>query len=119
MNYFIDGFKNYFNFEGRTSRKEYWMFMLFYFIFLMIASMIDDFIGKEGRIVLAFQIALIIPRLAILARRLHDIDKSGWIILVELIPFGVFYTLYLSCLKGTEGENRFGPINTTNKSKND
>ncbi len=110
MNYFVDGLKNYFNFEGRASRKEYWMFKLFQFIFVMIASAIDAFIGKEGTITLAFNIAIMIPAISIHARRLHDIDKSGWIILVELIPFGVFYTLYLSCLKGTEGENRFGPI---------
>lgn len=113
MNYFLDGLKNYFNFKGRASRKQYWMFSLFQFIFLCAVSIIDVFIEFGGVLPLLFNLAIMIPSLSILVRRLHDINKSGWFALISFIPFGNLYLLFLVCKKGTEGQNKFDYSNVS------
>lgn len=111
--YYIDVLKNnYFNFEGRATRKQYWLFFLFFFIISMIwgafAGM-DNFIGTLFGIVYALYIlAVIVPLLSIGARRLHDRNLSGWWQLLVLLPFiGSLILLILFVLPGTPGQNRF------------
>ena len=91
---------NYSNFNGRASRKEYWMFYLFFMIFAIVAMVADNILGITftvgegyyavnigyGWIYLLFVLALFIPALAVTVRRLHDIGKSGWWMLIMLIP---------------------------------
>jgi uncharacterized membrane protein YhaH (DUF805 family) len=108
--------KDYANFSGRASRSEYWYFALFVFIVVIALTIIDGFMGtldvKSGHGLLSsiFSLAILIPQLAVQVRRLHDVDKSGWWLLIYLIPIiGVIWMLVLYCIKGTEGENRFGP----------
>ena len=115
MEYFIGAFKQYATFSGRARRKEYWMFILFYIIVYISLVIIDvisgTFSSENGYGILAalFALAALIPSLAIGARRLHDINKSGWWQLLYLIPIiGVFIMLFFLVSKGTEGENRFG-----------
>lgn len=114
--------RRYFDFEGRSRRKEYWMFTLFYML-LLIVPMVLIVAGIEpgqdgpsvlttvgvavlGLIVLAF----LIPSLAVQVRRFHDQDKSGWFVLMGFIPYvGGIIVLVFMCLEGTPGENRFGP----------
>lgn len=89
--------KNYSNFKGRASRKEYWMFILFFFVFSLIAGILDNILGLNlylygqqfpyGWIYLIFGLAHFIPMVAVLIRRLHDVDKSGWWILYCYIPY--------------------------------
>lgn len=115
--------KRYFDFEGRSRRKEYWMFTLLYAI-LMIAALVVVGIGAAtsgdsgelnalgmlgfsllGLIVLIF----FIPSIAVQVRRFHDQDKSGWFVLLNLIPsIGGLIVLVFMCLEGTRGDNRFG-----------
>jgi uncharacterized membrane protein YhaH (DUF805 family) len=109
---------NYANFEGRARRKEYWMYVLSIFVLYIglaiiggILSIISDTLAMlvYGVISLA-ALALLIPGLAVTVRRLHDINKSGWFILVALIPFvGGLYLLYLELLEGDKGPNQYGP----------
>ncbi len=108
--------KNYVNFSDRARRKEYWLFMLFYLIAYLIATGIDigigayDFEAGIGIVSGIFLIAMLLPSLAVSVRRLHDIDKSGWWILIMLIPLiGAIVLLVFMCRKGTSRENRFGP----------
>lgn len=109
---------NYANFEGRARRKEYWMFMLAQFILflaLFIVSAIFYAIsstlgGLIYGIIGLLSLALVIPGLAVTVRRLHDTNKSGWFILVSLIPFvGGIYLLYLEILEGDKEPNQYGP----------
>ena len=81
MKYYIEGLKKYAEFEGRARRKEYWMFILFYFIFTIAAVVLDEILGSEPVIYIVYGLVLILPTLAVTVRRLHDTDRSGWWIL--------------------------------------
>lgn len=111
--YYIDVLKNnYFNFEGRATRKQYWLFFLFNFIIVMILGIfagMDNFIGTLFGILYAlYSLAVILPNLSIGARRLHDRNLSGWWQLLVLLPLvGSLILLILFVLPGTPGQNRF------------
>jgi uncharacterized membrane protein YhaH (DUF805 family) len=113
----FEALKRYAEFNGRSRRKEYWSFILLFIILSIIATMLDASIfhgmainGEMGVVSLILSLALIIPLLAVTVRRLHDTDRSGWWILLGLIPLlGQLVLLVLYCLDGTPGENRFGP----------
>lgn len=77
---FVDALKQYVKFEGKANRKQFWMFVLV----SVILSSILGVIWKPLEII--FFLAILIPSLAIGARRLHDINKSGWLQLIMLIP---------------------------------
>lgn len=104
MKFYLDALKNYANFEDRANRQEYWMFVLFNIIFSLVASLLDYIFGitfgslGSGPIDILYSLALLIPSLAITVRRLHDINKSGWMILISLIPIlGWIWILILLC----------------------
>ena len=93
---------NYMNFSGRTPRSVFWFFVLFEFVGFTVLSLIP-FLG------LLFAIAMILPGLAVQVRRLHDINWSGWWLLLALTAIGSLFLCVLYCIKGTDGYNRFGP----------
>lgn len=109
FDYFIGVYREYFNFDGRARRSEYWFFLLFYNIFSILLTVVDYMIFKMEALSLILALVSIIPSLAVGARRLHDIDKSGWWQLLYLIPIiGWIVMLVFNVTKGTEGANRFG-----------
>ena len=91
------GFQNYTNFKGRASRAEYWWWALFTVILSILLSSISDSIGNLGSLV------TLLPSIAVAIRRVHDVDRAGWFILVPI------YNLVLVLRRGDSGENRFGP----------
>ena len=91
------GFQNYANFKGRASRAEYWWWALFTVILSILLSSINGLLGDLGSLV------TLLPSIAVAIRRMHDVDRAGWFILVPL------YNLYLVLRRGDAGENRFGP----------
>jgi len=98
-------------FAGRAGRREFWLFVLFNFVVNLIAVVLDRAVlhGVPIFQVLAV-LALFVPALALNFRRLHDIDRSAWWLLICLIPFvGVIVLLVFAILPGTVGPNRFGP----------
>lgn len=101
-------FKKYFNFSGRASRSEYWYFQLFVFPIIIWSQFpSDDGFLLMLQIILLF--GVIIPALSCSVRRFHDIDKNGWWVLINIIPFvGWIALIILLSQKGTEGPNRFG-----------
>ena len=108
MNYYIECWKKYVEFSGRARRKEYWMFVLFNIIASIVAGVIDGLLGTR-MIGSLYSLAVLLPWLAVCARRLHDTDRSGWWMLIALIPFvGWIVLLVFMCLDSTPGENRFG-----------
>ena len=115
MHWYIDVLKKYTVFEGRARRKEYWIFVLISSLVLIFLSLIDELTGwkvweDEGVLSLVYSIAVFVPTLAVVVRRLHDTDRSGWWILIALIPLvGAIVLLVFLILKGNEGDNRFGP----------
>jgi uncharacterized membrane protein YhaH (DUF805 family) len=106
------GFANYVNFRTRAARSEYWFWVLFVFILAIITAIIDAMIapGSEvGPTGVILSLALLLPNLAVGVRRLHDIDKSGWWLLLLLIPLvGLIILIVWFCQRGTTGPNRFG-----------
>ena len=117
MNYFISCIKDkYCCFSGRARRKEYWMFVLFNFIAMFAVGFASGFLARATGIAaltfipLIYNLAIIPPSLGVTVRRLHDTDKSGWFILLGLIPFiGGIILLVFVCLDSNPGANRFGP----------
>ena len=117
MDYMLMPFRRYFDFSGRSRRKEYWMFVLFIFIAVVVLSLLEAALGMGdmvgglyGPLVLLFFLAIIIPSLAVQVRRFHDQDKSGWLVLLGFIPFvGSIIILVFMCLEGTPGPNEYGP----------
>ena len=115
MNYFLDGLKNYATFSGRATRQQYWMFYLFYIIFYIVLSVLDGLTGTYdeeigiGLLSTIFSLGLFIPSIAILARRLHDIGRTGWWILLLFIPLiGAIVILIFTLLDSESNENEYG-----------
>lgn len=115
MNYFLDALKNYVNFTGRATRQQYWMYILFYIVFYFIAVMLDINLGQfdkeemTGFISTIYTFGLLLPTIAILARRLHDIGRSSWWILLILIPVaGSLVILIFTLIDSQKGENEYG-----------
>jgi uncharacterized membrane protein YhaH (DUF805 family) len=99
----------YVSFEGRAVRSEYWYFALFIFIVEIVAYAIDA--GVFGRPILysIAALALMLPSLAVGARRLHDTDRSGWWLLISFVPLiGAILLIVWFCTPGTPGANKFG-----------
>lgn len=117
--YYIDTFKNrYADFEGRARRSEYWYFVLFNFcIYCAIAMLISAGISTGNNLLfgigtfaaVVFVLAIIIPSIAVAVRRLHDTGKSGWLLLIGLIPFGGLVLIVLYCIEGEPRTNKWGP----------
>lgn len=105
------GFSNYVNFSDRASRSEYWFWILFIIIAEIVTTLIDSLIGHGREVVTGlFGLATFLPSLAVAIRRLHDLDRTGWWVLLGLIPLvGWIILIIWYCTKGTAGPNRFGP----------
>jgi uncharacterized membrane protein YhaH (DUF805 family) len=110
------GFKNYVNFSGRAARSEFWYWMLFYVLGVIPVAILDDAIlpgrlvfGDRGPILTVYDLIFWLPNLSMQVRRLHDVDRSGWWLLISVTVVGLVYPLlFWLCKKGTEGSNRFG-----------
>ena len=99
-------------FEGRAGRAEYWTFTLINYAISILLGFVSDQTesGALGVAGIIFLLAIFLPSLAVTVRRFHDTDRSGWFILLGLIPvLGVLIVLVMMLLPGTTGENRFGP----------
>jgi uncharacterized membrane protein YhaH (DUF805 family) len=116
MEWYLKVLKNYAVFQGRARRKEYWMYTLFNVLVLIVLSILDRVLGLSsetygiGPLYVLYALAVLIPGLAVGVRRLHDIDKSGWWMLIAFIPLiGGIVLLVFAVMEGTAGSNRFGP----------
>jgi uncharacterized membrane protein YhaH (DUF805 family) len=117
------GFNNYANFSGRAMRSEYWWWVVFVWIAGFVANIIDSALGwrvyettvngiqqGSGPIAAIVGLALLIPGLAVAVRRLHDTSRSGWWLLLVIIPvIGWIVLIFFFATSGTPGANRFGP----------
>ncbi len=109
MEWFLKVIRQYADFSGRARRKEYWMYFLFYIIFYLVLFAID-MVLKIGILALIYALALLIPSIAVSVRRLHDIGKSGWFILIALIPaIGAIILLIFMVTDSNPGDNQYGP----------
>lgn len=103
-------FRKYASFKGRAIRSEFWWFYLFSVVVQMVLYGLGGAISPNLLIVaMVAGLALVIPSLAVGCRRLHDRNMSGWMQLILIIPLGFIVLMVLWALKGTEGENNYGP----------
>jgi uncharacterized membrane protein YhaH (DUF805 family) len=124
MQYYLDALKNYAKFSGRSRRSAYWYFVLFNLIVSIVAAIIDNLLGTTikletpqglmalpyGYVYFIYALFVVIPGLALSVRRLHDVGKSGWFILIALIPLvGAIWLLILFCTDSVPGANEYGP----------
>jgi len=119
MEWMLMPLKRYADFQGRSRRKEYWMFqlgiVLVYVAFAVLSAILGAVAGETGTMIasiplLLLLLGILVPALAVTVRRFHDQDKSGWMALLGLIPFvGGIIVLVFMCLEGTKGPNQFGP----------
>lgn len=115
MYWYLKALKQYADFSGRARRKEYWMFVLFNVIFAIVAMILDNILGLTigdltyGVFYFLYGLTVLIPGLAVAVRRLHDIGKSGWMILITIIPLiGAIWLLVLLMTDSNPGENEYG-----------
>ena len=109
MNWYLKVLKQYSDFKGRSRRKEYWMFILINLIITVGLGFLDRSLGttygdlnEEGYIETFYGLAVLLPYLAVTARRMHDVGKSGWYMLIPI------YNFILACTDSVNGENEWG-----------
>nr|WP_317043480.1 DUF805 domain-containing protein [Flavobacterium defluvii] len=111
--------QNYANFNGRARRREYWYFTLaniiLFICFLIIGGLLGAIFGDAGNgagigyvCYIVCSLLTMLPTLAVTVRRLHDTDKSGWFILLGIIPLAGIVLLVFLSTEGTRGPNRYG-----------
>lgn len=108
MDWYLKALKNYVSFSGRARRREYWNFVLFNALIAVVLSVVD---GQLGQPVLAplYILAVLLPGLAVSVRRLHDTGRSGWWLLISLVPIvGGIILLVFMFLDSEPGANRYG-----------
>ena len=115
MNWYLDAWKNYFTFTGRSRRKAYWVFFVFNVLATILANLIDNILGLTGQGVYGpvstlYALAVFLPGLALAIRRLHDTGRSGWWMLLGFIPLiGWIVLLIFFVTDSQPGSNPYGP----------
>ncbi len=124
MNWYLMAFKKYADFNGRSRRKEYWMFLLINMIAVYACMGADYALGTNidplpyGYLYFLYALIAFLPNLAVSVRRLHDVEKSGWFLFIALIPLvGIIWLIVLFAKAGTQGPNEYGadPKNPTDE----
>ncbi|RLV61655.1 DUF805 domain-containing protein [Parashewanella curva] len=108
MEHFIGCLKKYADFSGRARRQEYWMFILFYLIFYVVLAVVDGLMGT-WILTTVLSLGLLVPSLAVGARRLHDTGRSGWWLLIGLIPLIGSIVLLIFFVMDSHDDNEYGP----------
>ncbi len=115
MNWYLEVLRKYAVFSGRARRREFWMFCLINIVISILLRLIEAALGiapanGEGFLSIIYSLAILIPSLAVGVRRLHDIGRPGWWLLIGLIPvIGLIVLLVFFIKDGQTGENQYGP----------
>ncbi|MGL4675654.1 MAG: DUF805 domain-containing protein, partial [Wohlfahrtiimonas sp.] len=111
FDWYLEAFRNYANFSGRTQRRGYWYFVLFNFLIGLGCGVIDYLLATAlgfGFVGMIYNLAVLVPTFALGARRLHDIGKSGWLQLLILIPLvGAIILIVWFATESTKAENQY------------
>ena len=112
MDGYLAVWKKYADFNGRANRREFWTFVLINIVIgmVLVGATGDAANDQPGLLAMLFYLAALLPTIAVSARRLHDTNRSGWWILIGLIPFlGALVLIVFYLLDGTPGPNKYGP----------
>jgi uncharacterized membrane protein YhaH (DUF805 family) len=114
MHWYLDVLKKYAVFDGRARRSEYWFFNLFSFLIVLVLIFLDVYMASAnpetgiGLLSGLYYLGVLIPSIAVLVRRLHDTNRSGWWFLLAFIPLLNLVLLVFMFLDGTSGPNDYG-----------
>ena len=109
MNWYLHVLQNYAVFSGRARRQEYWMFFLFNLIITVALGIVDTIFGGAGVLGGLYALALLIPSIAVAVRRLHDSGRTGWWVLIGLVPaIGFIVLIIFMVLDSQPGANEYG-----------
>jgi uncharacterized membrane protein YhaH (DUF805 family) len=103
------GFNKYVTFSGRAARSEYWYWTLFAIIADIVAAIIDAFVAL-GFVGLVVSLALLLPSIAVAIRRPHDLDRTGWWLLLAFTGIGAIVLLVWDCMKAPQDRFASAPI---------
>ena len=115
MQWYLKVLRQYADFTGRARRTEYWMFFLFTLIIQIVLAVLDSLLGLafvpgSGVLTTLYVLAVLLPSLGLAVRRLHDTSRSGWWVLIGLVPFlGAIVLIVFAALEGDRGPNAYGP----------
>ena len=115
MNWYLKALKKYAVFSGRARRKEYWMFSLFNIIVVLALAFVEGITGvapqsDQSILAVVYLFAALLPGLAVTVRRLHDTGRTGWWVLISLVPIiGSLVLLVFMVQDSQQSENRYGP----------
>ena len=110
MSWYLEVLKKYAVFSGRARRAEYWYFLLFNLIVVIVLSIIDAAAGTNPLLTGIYTLAVLLPSIGVAIRRLHDTGRSGWWILIALIPLiGAIVLLVFYVQDSEGGVNVYGP----------
>ncbi len=113
MHWYLEGFRNYFNFSGRARRKEYWIFRLGNLVIFWLSAFILVNMFPENNtpgviFLLVYYVLFFIPTLSITVRRFHDIGRTGWWSLLGFIPFIGWIPIFIFACIESEPDNKYG-----------
>ncbi len=116
MNWYVEALRKYADFSGRARRREYWFFFLFNVLIAAGLSLVDAFVGTAdplagvGLLSGLYSLGVLLPSLAVGVRRLHDIGRTGWWLLIGIVPIlGSLILLIFAVLDSQVGPNEYGP----------
>ena len=111
MEWYLKALRQYSGFDGRARRMEFWMFALFNWLIGGVLIVVDRFVFEQSYgLSTLYSLAVLIPGIALSVRRLHDVGKSGWMLLIALIPIiGAIWLIVLYLSDSDLGENEYGP----------
>jgi len=116
MDWYLKVLKNYAVFNGRASRSEYWYFVLFNIIISLVLMVVENALGLTsfteggglGMLSLVYALVVLVPSIAVGIRRLHDTDRSGWWMLLAIIPILSLVLVVFFIFKSSKGDNQYG-----------
>lgn len=110
MEWYLTVLKKYADFSGRARRREYWMFVLVNLIVSFVLGFVGGLVRGGTALSIIYSLAVLVPSIAVSVRRMHDIGKSGWWLLIGLIPLiGAIILIVWACTDGEPGDNEYGP----------
>ncbi|MFN2547855.1 MAG: DUF805 domain-containing protein [Myxococcales bacterium] len=110
MDWYVEVLKKYADFSGRARRRDYWMFVLINFLIACALGVLGMMFRGAAVLSWLYSLAVLVPSLAVAVRRMHDIGKSGWWLLIGFIPLvGAIILLVWACTDGERGDNEYGP----------
>ncbi|NLN60224.1 MAG: DUF805 domain-containing protein [Deltaproteobacteria bacterium] len=115
MDWYLMVLKKYAVFSGRSRRKEYWMFFLFNIIIGLVLGLVEGIAGIAGQsdqsiLATLYMLAVLVPGIAVGVRRLHDTGRTGWWLLISLVPLIGAIVLFIMLVQDSQaGENQYGP----------